>query len=269
MRLPRRPLDATVLTLGFALLYLPIVLLVVYSFNDNRNVTVWGGFSTRWYASIFANAELIAATATSLLLALATATGATMIGTLAAIVLVRFGRFAGRPLFGAMIYAPIVMPEILTGLSMLLLFISLGIERGFWTVLISHVTFTASFVAVVVQSRLIGFDRHLEEAAMDLGSTPLHAFFSVTLPLIAPAVAAGWLLAFVLSFDDLLISRFTTGPGTNTLPMVIYAEARRGVKPEINAMCTVLIIAVATSVIAVALAAKWRERRSQGDTKAS
>jgi putrescine transport system permease protein len=210
----------------------------------------------------------MAATVTSLILAATTATGATVIGTLAAVVLVRFGRFTGRRLFGAMIYAPIVMPEILTGLSTLLLFISLEVERGFWTVLIAHITFTASFVAVVVQSRLIGFDRDLEEAAMDLGSTPLHAFFSVTLPLIAPAVAAGWLLAFVLSFDDLLISRFTTGPGTNTLPMLIYAEARRGVKPEINAMCTMLITVVALSVIAVSLAAKWRETRSKAKAAA-
>jgi putrescine transport system permease protein len=247
------------LTLGFAFLYLPIVLLVVYSFNDSRLVAVWGGFSTRWYAEIWQNTALLDAAWVTLRVAFVSATAATILGTLAAITLVRMGRFRGRLLFSGMVYAPLVMPEVILGLSLLLLFVAVELERGFWTVTLAHTTFTMCFVAVVVQSRLIGFDRSLEEAAMDLGATPFRTFFSVTLPLIFPAVAAGWILAFTLSLDDLVIASFTTGPGATTLPMRIYSQVRLGVTPEINAVSTIFIAFVALLVIAASLAMKWQQ----------
>jgi putrescine transport system permease protein len=247
------------LTLGFAFLYLPIVLLVVYSFNDSRLVAVWGGFSTRWYAEIWQNTALLDAAWVTLRVAFVSATAATILGTLAAITLVRMGRFRGRLLFSGMVYAPLVMPEVILGLSLLLLFVAVELERGFWTVTLAHTTFTMCFVAVVVQSRLIAFDRSLEEAAMDLGATPFRTFFSVTLPLIFPAVAAGWILAFTLSLDDLVIASFTTGPGATTLPMRIYSQVRLGVTPEINAVSTIFIAFVALLVIAASLAMKWQQ----------
>jgi putrescine transport system permease protein len=247
------------LTLGFAFLYLPIVLLVVYSFNDSRLVAVWGGFSTRWYAEIWQNTALLDAAWVTLRVAFVSATAATILGTLAAITLVRMGRFRGRLLFSGMVYAPLVMPEVILGLSLLLLFVAVELERGFWTVTLAHTTFTMCFVAVVVQSRLIGFDRSLEEAAMDLGATPFRTFFSVTLPLIFPAVAAGWILAFTLSLDDLVIASFTTGPGATTLPMRIYSQVRLGVTPEVNAVSTIFIAFVALLVIAASLAMKWQQ----------
>jgi len=182
-----------------------------------------------------------------------------VLGTLAAVALVRAGRFRGRAAFSAMVYAPLVMPEVITGLSLLLLFVAVNVDRGFWTVAIAHTTLTVSFVTVVVQSRLIGFDRSLEEAAMDLGCPPLKTFVTITLPLIFPAIAAGWMLAFTLSFDDLVIASFTTGPGATTLPMRIYSQVRLGVKPEINAICTVMIAVVALGVVAAALVGKRRE----------
>jgi putrescine transport system permease protein len=247
------------LTLGFAFLYLPLVLLVVYSFNDSRLVAVWGGFSTRWYAEIWQNEALLDAAWVTLRVAFVSATSATILGTLAAITLVRMGRFRGRLLFSGMVYAPLVMPEVILGLSLLLLFVAVELERGFWTVTLAHTTFTMCFVAVVVQSRLIAFDRSLEEAAMDLGATPFRTFFSVTLPLIFPAVAAGWILAFTLSLDDLVIASFTTGPGATTLPMRIYSQVRLGVTPEINAVSTIFIAFVALLVIAASLAMKWQQ----------
>jgi putrescine transport system permease protein len=247
------------LTLGFAFLYLPIVLLVVYSFNDSRLVAVWGGFSTRWYAEIWQNTALLDAAWVTLRVAFVSATAATILGTLAAITLVRMGRFRGRLLFSGMVYAPLVMPEVILGLSLLLLFVAVELERGFWTVTLAHTTFTMCFVAVVVQSRLIAFDRSLEEAAMDLGATPFRTFFSVTLPLIFPAVAAGWILAFTLSLDDLVIASFTTGPGATTLPMRIYSQVRLGVTPEVNAVSTIFIAFVALLVIAASLAMKWQQ----------
>jgi len=251
------------LTLGFAFLYLPIVLLIVYSFNDSRLVAVWGGFSTRWYAEIWQNAALLDAAWVTLRVAFVSATAATILGTLAALTLVRRGRFRGRLLFSGMVYAPLVMPEVILGLSLLLLFVAVELDRGFWTVTLAHTTFTMCFVAVVVQSRLIGFDRSLEEAAMDLGATPFRTFFSVTLPLIFPAVAAGWILAFTLSLDDLVIASFTTGPGATTLPMRIYSQVRLGVTPEINAVSTVFIAFVAMLVIAASLAMKWQQARQR------
>src|SRR3977135_4530586 len=187
------------------------------------------------------------------------ATIATLLGTLAALALSRGERFKGRTMFSGMVYAPLVMPEIITGLSLLLLFVALDLDRGFWTVTIAHTRLTLSFVTVVVQSRLLSFDRSLEEAAMDLGCPPLKTFLTITLPLIFPAIAAGWMLAFTLSFDDLVIASFSTGPGATTLPMRIYSEVRLGVKPEINAICTIMIAVVAAGVIAAALVSKRRD----------
>ena len=216
----RRGLSAfnvTVIALGLAFLYLPIVILVIYSFNASRLVTIWGGWSIRWYIELFSDEAMLDAAWTTLRIGLLSATAATVLGTLAAVALVRFGRFRGRMLFSAMVYAPLVMPEVITGLSLLLLFVAIGIDRGFWTIAIAHTTVTICFVTVVVQARLLDFDISLEEAAMDLGCPPLKAFLFVTLPLIFPAIAAGWMLAFTLSLDDLVIASFTTGPGATTL----------------------------------------------------
>jgi putrescine transport system permease protein len=234
----------------------PFLLLIVYSFNDSRLVTVWGGFSTRWYTALFQNQALLDAAWVTLRVAFVSATLATILGTLAALALTRLGRFRSRTLFAGMLYAPLVMPEVITGLSLLLLFVAIDLDRGFWTVMLAHTTFTLCFVAVVVQSRLITFDRSLEEAAADLGATPLKTFFSVTLPVIAPAVAAGWMLAFTLSLDDLVIASFTTGPGATTLPLRIYSQVRLGVTPEINAVCTLFIGFVTLIVILSSLAMK-------------
>jgi putrescine transport system permease protein len=251
--------NVTTITLGLAFLYLPIVILVIYSFNASRLVTVWGGWSTHWYAEILRDEGMRDAALTTLSIGIVSATAATVLGTLAAVVLVRMGRFRGRTLFSAFVYAPLVMPEVITGLSLLLLFVALGIDRGFWTIAIAHTTVTMCFVTVVVQARLLDFDVSLEEAAMDLGCPPLKAFLTVTLPLIFPAIAAGWMLAFTLSLDDLVIASFTTGPGATTLPLRIYSEVRLGVKPEINAICTIMIAVVAIGVIAAALISKRSE----------
>jgi putrescine transport system permease protein len=255
----RRGLSAfniTALTLGLAFLYLPIVILVIYSFNASRLVTVWGGWSLRWYVSLLSDGAILQAAWTSLRIAFLSATVATILGTLAAVVLVRAGRFRGRLLFSGLTYAPLVMPEVITGLALLLLFVALEVDRGFWTVTVAHSTVTMCFVTVVVQSRLLSFDMSLEEAARDLGCTPLKAFMSVTLPLIFPAVAAGWMLAFTLSLDDLVIASFTTGPGSTTLPIRIYSEVRMGVKPEINAISTIMIVLVAIGITVAALLSK-------------
>ncbi len=249
--------------LGFSFLYLPILLLILYSFNKSRLVTVWAGFSTKWYVEMLSNQGLIDAAWVTFRVALLSATIATIFGTLAAIVLVRSGRFYGRTLFSGMVYAPLVMPDVITGLSMLLLFVAMGFARGFWTVLIAHVTFSMCFVAVVVQSRLITFDRSLEEAAMDLGAPPLSTFFQITLPIISPAVISGWMLAFTLSLDDLVIASFTTGPGATTLPMKIYSQVRLGVTPEINAVCTVLIAIVTVGVLTASIVMKRQEVERQ------
>jgi putrescine transport system permease protein len=254
--------NATALTLGFAFLYLPILLLVAYSFNASRLVTVWGGFSTEWYVALFRNEALLDAAWVTIRIALMSAMLATLLGTLAAVTLVRYGRFRGRALFTGMVYAPMVMPEVITGLALLLLFVAIGFERGFWTVTLAHTTFAMCFVTVVVQSRLVAFDRALEEAAMDLGAPPLRTFLSVTLPLIAPAVVAGFLLAFTLSLDDLVIASFTSGPGATTLPMRIYSQVRLGVTPEINAASTILIGLVTLAVIAATVMTKRATLRS-------
>ncbi|MEO1745429.1 MAG: ABC transporter permease [Pseudomonadota bacterium] len=243
---------------GFAFLYIPIVLLVIYSFNESRLVTVWAGFSTKWYVELFNNQGLMDAAWVTIRVALLSASVATILGTLAALALVRYTRFRGRTLFTGMVYAPLVMPEVITGLSLLLLFVSINFDRGFWTVTLAHITFSLCFVAVVVQSRLVTFDTSLEEAAQDLGCTPFQAFYKVTLPVILPAVVSGWMLAFTLSLDDLVIASFTSGPGATTLPMKIYSQVRLGVTPEINAVCTILIGLVATGVIIAALLNKRR-----------
>ena len=251
--------NVTSVTLGLAFLYLPILLLVIYSFNASKLVTVWGGFSTQWYGALFRNQSLLDAAWVTLRVALLSASVATVLGTMAAIALVRYGRFRGRSLFSGMVYAPLVMPDVITGLSLLLLFVAMGFARGFWTIVLAHITFAMCFVAVVVQSRLVTFDRSLEEAALDLGCPPVKTFFVVTLPLIAPAVVAGWMLAFTLSLDDLVIASFTSGPGATTLPMKIYSQVRLGVTPEINAVSTILIGFVAIGVVAASLITKRRE----------
>lgn len=247
------------LTLGFSFLYLPIVLLIIYSFNAGRSVAVWGGWSTKWYASVFENDQLLDAAWITLQVGAISASVATILGTMAALVLTRHGRFFGRTLFSAMVYAPLVLPEVITGLSLLLLFVSVNLDRGFWTIVLSHITFTMCFVAVVVQSRLVTFDRSMEEAAMDLGCTPFMTFFRITLPLILPAVISGWMLAFTLSLDDLVIASFTTGPGATTLPMKIYSDVRLGVKPEINAVCTMMVGVVTIAVVIASIMTKRQE----------
>jgi putrescine transport system permease protein len=241
--------NITALVLGMAFLYLPIAVLVIYSFNASHLVAVWGGWSTRWYSELLNDQALIESAMVSLRLGVAAATAATVLGTLAALALARFGRFRGRLSFAAMIYAPLVMPEVITGLSLLLLFVTIAVDRGFWTVAIAHTTMAMCFVTVIVQARLADLDVSLEEAAADLGASPSRTFRSVTLPLIAPAIAAAWMLAFALSLDDLVIASFTTGPGTTTLPIRIYSEVRLGVKPEMNAVCTIMVAVVGVAVI--------------------
>ena len=236
---------AIILCASFAFLYVPIALLILYSFNASKLVTVWGGFSTRWYWSLFENEQLLAAAWTSLKVAATSASLATILGALAAVSLVRHGRFRGRTVFTAMIYAPMVMPEVVIGLALLLLFVAVDMERGFWTVVVAHATLGMCFVTIVVYARLAAFDRSIEDSAMDLGASPLQAFMLITLPLIAPAVATGFLLAFTISLDDFVLASFTTGPGSTTLPMRIYSSVRLGVTPEINAISTLIIVFVA------------------------
>ncbi|PWW01367.1 ABC-type spermidine/putrescine transport system permease subunit II [Hoeflea marina] len=255
--------------LGFAFLYLPIAILVIYSFNESRLVTVWAGFSTKWYGELFRNQGLMDAAWVTARVGLVSATFATILGTTAALALTRYTRFHGRILFSGMVYAPLVMPEVITGLSLLLLFVSIDFGRGFWTVTLAHITFSMCFVAVVVQSRLVSFDRSLEEAAQDLGASPVTTFFQITLPVILPAVISGWMLAFTLSLDDLVIASFTSGPGATTLPMKIYSQVRLGVTPEINAVCTLLIAAVTIGVIITSVLNKSREVRRRRDEQAA
>ena len=241
------------LAFGFAFLYAPIALLVVYSFNASRLVTVWAGFSTRWYAELFRNEAIRAAALTSLEVALLSAAIATATGTLAALAMARFGRFRGRMLFSSLIFAPLVMPEVIIGLSLLLMFVALDVSRGVATIVVAHATMGMCFVAVVVRARLASLDRSLEEAAMDLGATPFEALWRITLPLAAPAIAAGFLLAFTLSLDDFVLASFTSGPGSTTLPMRVYSMARLGVTPEINAVSTLMIGFVAVFLALAAI----------------
>jgi len=259
--------NATSLTLGFVFLYLPILILMIYSFNSSKLVTVWAGFSTKWYGELLQNEAFMDAALVTLQVGLISSTIATLLGTMAAYVLVRGGRFMGRTLFSGMIYAPLVVPDVITGLSLLLLFISMGLDRGVTTIVLAHATFSMCYVSVVVSSRLVSFDRSLEEAALDLGCTPFDAFRSVTLPIIAPAVISGWLLAFTLSLDDLVIASFASGPSATTLPMKIFSAVRLGVSPEINALSTILIgivtVGVVTSSIMTKRAAVRRKRQER------
>jgi putrescine transport system permease protein len=257
------------IALGLAFLYLPIALLVIYSFNASRLVTIWAGWSTRWYVELLQDQAILEAAWVTLRVAFLSASIATLLGTLAAVALVRLGRFRGRLLFSGMLYAPLVMPEVVIGLSLLLLFVAIGVDRGFWTIVVAHATLTMCFVAVIVQSRLLHFDRSLEEAAMDLGCPPLRTFVKVTLPLILPAIASGWVLAFTLSLDDLVIASFATGPGAITLPIRIYSEIRLGVKPEINAICTVMLAAVALAVLAGYLLGNWQPSEASRERPAT
>ena len=246
----------SVLAFGYAFLYIPLVSVVVYSFNDSSLATVWGGFSTRWYGELFRNDQILDAALLSLQVAASTATLATILGTMAGLILVRFGRFRGRTLFSGMITSPLVMPEVITGLSLLLLFVSMRqvlgwpTQPGFSTITIAHTTFAMAYVAIIVQSRLTAMDESLEEAAMDLGCQPHRVLFDITLPLIAPAMVAGWLLAFTLSLDDLVIASFVSGPGASTLPMYIFSEVKLGVTPAMNALATLIIVAVSLGLVA-------------------
>jgi putrescine transport system permease protein len=254
------------LVLGFAFLYVPIVSLVVFSFNESRLVTVWGGFSTKWYGALLRNQQIIDAALLSLKIAAISATVAVVLGTLTGMALARFGPFRGRTMLSGMATAPLVMPEVITGLSLLLLFVTLEqligwpAGRGMTTIIIAHITFAMAFVTVVVQSRLAQFDESLEEAAQDLGARPAKVFFLVTLPIILPALLSGWLLAFTLSLDDLVIASFVAGPGSSTLPMVVFSKVRLGVSPDINALATILIAVVA---IGVAIAGVFMSRQQK------
>src|SRR5829696_1736614 len=256
----------TALVLGFAFLYIPILSVIVYSFNESKLVTVWGGFSTHWYGVLFDDRQMLEGVWLSLRIAAITATGAVILGTLAGIALARFGRFRGRTLLAGMVAAPLVMPDVITGLSLLLLFVAFAPlpfvpdQRGFSTIAIAHVTLTLSYVTVVVQSRLSTMDESLEEAAMDLGARPAKVFLLITLPIIAPAIVSGWLLAFTLSLDDLVISTFTAGPSTNTLPMMIFSKVRLGVTPEINALATLMVGAVAIFVVGAGMLMARKEK---------
>lgn len=259
------PFNVVSLTLGFVFLYVPMLILVIYSFNESKLVTVWAGFSTKWYGELISNQAFLDAAWVTLRVAVLSSTIATVLGTMAAYVLVRGGRFFGRTLFSGMIYAPLVMPEVITGLSLLLLFIGIGLDRGILTIVLAHTTFSMCFVSVVVSSRLVTFDRSLEEAALDLGASPFETFRLITLPIIAPAVISGWLLAFTLSLDDLVIASFTSGPSATTLPMKIWSSVRLGVSPEINALSTILIALVTMGVITASLASKRAALRAKRD----
>ncbi|AIA75514.1 ABC transporter permease subunit [Halomonas sp. XH26] len=256
MRLRRRPRFTTVmLVLGLLFLYLPMVVLVVYSFNASRLVTVWAGFSTQWYGELFRDQQILSAVWTSLKIAFFAASMAVCLGTVAAFVMTRYGHFRGKTALSSMVTAPLVMPEVITGLSLLLLFVQMAqligwpADRGMATIWIAHTTFCSAYVAVVVAARLREIDRSIEEAAMDLGSPPVKTFFFITLPVISPALAAGWLLAFTLSLDDLVIASFVSGPGANTLPMVVFSSVRMGVSPKINALATLIILAVSLTTL--------------------
>jgi len=263
----------TALVLGFAFLYIPILSVIVLSFNSSKLVTVWGGFSTHWYGVLMHDRQMLEGAWLSLRIAAVTATGAVIIGTLAGLVLARFGRFRGRTMLSGMVTAPLVMPEVITGLSLLLLFVAFAKlpfmpeQRGFSTIAIAHITLTLSYVTVVVQSRLASMDESLEEAAMDLGARPAKVFLVITLPIIAPAIISGWLLAFTLSLDDLVITSFTAGPSTNTLPMMIFSKVRLGVTPEINALATLMVSVVAVFVVVAGILMARQEKARQRDAQ--
>ncbi|MBC8409842.1 MAG: ABC transporter permease subunit [Rhodobacteraceae bacterium] len=255
------------ITLGLAFFYIPMILLVVYSFNYSKLVPVWGGWSTKWYKVLFASEEVWGAVSLSLKIALVNATFATILGLLAALSMVRFGQFRGRTLFGGMLMAPLVMPEVITGLSLLVLFITLRQvfgwpeNRGFATITIAHITFSMAYVAVTIQARLTGMGQSLEEAASDLGAKPFKVLTAITIPRLMPALVSGWLLAFTLSLDDLVIASFVTGPGATTLPILIFSRIRLGLRPDINALATIIILVVAVCIAIAALIMFRQQKR--------
>ena len=260
----------SVLAFGFAFLYAPILSMIIYSFNASRLVTVWDAAHSptlKWYAELFGNAQIMQAAWLSLRIAAMNATGAVILGTMAGFALERYGRFRGRAVLGALSAAPLVLPEIITGLSLLLLFVAMEqligwpARRGATTITIAHISFSLSYVAVIVQARLAGFDVSLEEAALDLGARPAVVFARITLPLIAPALLAGWLLSFTLSWDDVVISQFVAGPGSSTLPMVIFSKVRLGVSPDVNALATLMVLVVAIGVVSSSWYLQHRDRQ--------
>jgi putrescine transport system permease protein len=263
----------TSLVLGFAFLYIPIISLVVYSFNKSKLVTVWGGFSTKWYGELLRNEQILGAAWLSLKVAAISATIAVVLGTLAGMALARFGPFKGRTLFSGLTTAPLVMPEVITGLSLLLLFVTMEQligwpqGRGMTTIIIAHVTLTMAYVAVLVQSRLAQMDESLEEAAMDLGAKPHRVFFLITLPIILPALMSGWLLAFTLSLDDLVMTSFVAGPGASTLPMVIFSKVRLGVSPDINALATILVVLVSIGMVVAGIVMARQQKARDRDAQ--
>jgi putrescine transport system permease protein len=261
----------SVLVFGFAFLYVPILSLIVYSFNKSRLVTVWAGFSTEWYGRLFHNKQILDAAWLSLKIAAINATGAVVLGTLAGLALARFGKFRGRTLLSGMTTAPLVMPEVITGLSLLMLFVAMEelfgwpAGRGMTTITIAHITLTMAYVTVIVQSRLSTLDDSLEEAAMDLGARPAKIFFVITLPIIAPALLSGWLLSFTISLDDLVVTSFVSGPGSSTLPMVIFSKVRLGVSPDINALASIMVLLVTIGVVIAGILMSRQEKRRQRD----
>lgn len=260
------------LIFGYAFFYVPIASMIFYSFNKSRLATVWGGFSTEWYGKLLDNQQVLDAAWLSLRIAFVSATIATILGTMAGMALARFSRFRGRTLFSGLVSAPLVMPEVITGISLVLFFIALNgmigwPTRGFTTITLAHITFSLSYVTVVVQSRLASMDRAVEEAAMDLGSKPLRVLFDVTLPIIAPAIIAGWLLSFTLSLDDVVITAFTNGPGTTTLPLYIFSKVRLGVTPDMNALATIIVVLVGSGVAIAGWIMHRAEKRRERDVQ--
>jgi putrescine transport system permease protein len=268
----RRPMFLfSMLAFGFAVFYVPIISMIFFSFNKSRLATVWGGFSTEWYGKLFRNPQVIDAALLSLKIALISATFATILGTLAGLTLARFRQFRGRSVFSALVTAPLIMPEVITGISSLLLFIMMAqwlgwpAQRGFTTITIAHITFSLTYVTTIVQSRLSSMDMSIEEAAMDLGSRPWQVLKDVTLPIISPAIISGWLLAFTISLDDVVITSFTTGPGYTTLPLLVWSKVKLGVTPDINALATVIVAVVALGVIVSAFILTRADARRERD----
>jgi putrescine transport system permease protein len=263
----------SVMIFGFAFFYIPILSMIVYSFNASRLATVWGGFSTKWYVALFTNDKVIDALILSLKIALVSATIATILGTLSGIVLARYTKFRGRTLFSGLVTAPLIMPEVITGISLLIFFILLGnwigwpASRGFTTITLAHITFSAVFVTTIVHARMLQADRAIEEAAMDLGSRPWQVMFDITLPVISPAILSGWLLAFTISLDDVVITAFTTGPGSTTLPLLIWSKVKLGVTPDINALATLMVVTVGLGVIAAGIIMNRAEKRRQAEER--
>ena len=263
----------TMLAFGFVFFYIPILSMIVYSFNESRLATVWGGFSTKWYVSLFSNRQVLAALVLSLKIAFISASIATILGTMAGIALARFRAFRGRVMFSGLVTAPLIMPEVITGISSLMFFIMMAewvgwpAQRGFTTVTLAHITFSMVFVTTVVQARMIQADRAIEEAAMDLGSRPWQVLFDVTLPVIFPAILSGWLLAFTISLDDVVITSFTTGPGSTTLPLLIWSKVKLGVTPDINALATLMVLVVGLGVLVAGIVMNRAAARASADAR--